>query len=257
MYNTWGMVTLGDTLSSHTFSFGHNPFSSCIYIMPHALFDAAALGDLERVQMLVGGGADKDATVSHGWTPLYAASCNGHLAVVRYLVEQGADMEKASSGSGWTPIIVASCWGRLEVVRYLLEQGANRDKADNHGYTSLHFAALNGHLETAKLLMVYGADLNARDRYGNLPIDVAHNEEMRQAIRDEPERRWDQQPRKRCIEQDQHPHAATSASAQQEDDDEEEEEQSNKKQPAEGEAEEGEVADEDQDSEPSSDEEGN
>ena len=23
MYNTWGMVTLGDTLSGHTFSFGH------------------------------------------------------------------------------------------------------------------------------------------------------------------------------------------------------------------------------------------
>ena len=104
--------------------------------------------------------------------------------------------------------------------------------------------------------MVYGADLNARNICDQLPIDMAHNEEIKQAIRDEPERRWNQQPRKRCIEQDRHPNAAASASAEQEDD--EEEEQSNKKQPAEGEAQEGgEIADEDQDSEPSSDEDGN
>ena len=104
--------------------------------------------------------------------------------------------------------------------------------------------------------MVDGADLNARNHDGELPIDMGWNntEEIRQAIRDEPERRWNQQPRKRCIEQDRHPHAATSASAEQEDD--EGEEQSNK-QTAEGEAGEGMVADEDQDSEPSSDEDGN
>ena len=185
------------------------------------------------------GGFD-DTGGFYGGTPLYAASCNGHLTVVRYLVEQRADMEKVDS-HGWTPLIV---------VRYLLEQGANRDKAGNYGWTPLHLAANRGHLEIAKLLMVYGADLNARTHDGQLPIDLAHNEEMRQAIRDEPERRRDQQPRKRCIEQDQHPNAAASASAQQEDD----EEESNNKLPAEGELEGKVVADEDQDSEPSSDE---
>ena len=97
--------------------------------------------------------------------------------------------------------------------------------------------------------MVYGADLNAGTTDdGRLPIDVAANEDIRQAIRDEPERRWNQQPRKRCIDQDQHPHtAAASASAQQEGD---EEEQSNTQPKGEGV-----VADEDQDSESSSDEE--
>ncbi len=33
--------------------------------------------------------------VRQGWTPLYAASLNGHEAVVRYLVEQEADVHKA------------------------------------------------------------------------------------------------------------------------------------------------------------------
>ena len=76
-----------------------------------------------------------------------------------------------------------------------------------------------------------------------------NNEEIKQAIRDEPRRRLDHG-HKRATEQDRHPNAATSASAQQEEEGKEEE-QANK-QPAEA----GEVADEDQDSEPSSDEDG-
>ena len=145
------------------------------------------------------------------------------------------------------------------MVSCLLEQGANKDKADKDGWTPLHWAARKGHLAIAKLLMSYGADLNAREKYGRLPIRVARTEEIEQAIRDEPQRRQDlPRPRKRCVEQDQHPDtAASSASAQQQDEVDGEGEQSNRKLSAEGEAKEGEVADEDQDSEPSSDEDGN
>ena len=134
---------------------------------------------------------------------------------MRYLVEQGADMEMADGG-GWTPLIMASNSGHLEMVRYLLEQGADRDKADISGRTSLHRSAVDGHLEVAKLLMVYGADLNARDHWDQLPIDLARTEEIRQAIRDEPRRRIDEAPGKRATEQDRHPIASSSASAQQE-----------------------------------------
>ena len=101
--------------------------------------------------------------------------------------------------------------------------------------------------------MVYGADLNARNKDGRLPIDLARTEEIRQAIRDEPRRRMDHG-HKRATEQDQHPDAAISASAQQE-----EEEQSNKKPRLDDveEVAEGNVAEEDEPSEPSDDEDGN
>ena len=243
-----------------------------------AMWHAADNGHLDIVQLLVEQEADKEKGKKLDGTPLWIACSNGHLAVARYLCEQGADenqigggcldtilgaasleghlpvviylveqgidMEKADV-NGYTPLHIASLEGHLEVTRYLLEQGADRDKADNYGYTPLHHAALYGHLEIAKLLMVYGADLNARTNNGRLPIDMGHrnNEEIKQAIRDEPRRRLDEAPGKRATEQDRHPNAAASASV---------EEEYNHKQPAE---EGGEVADEDQDSEPSSDEE--
>ena len=108
------------------------------------------------------------------------------------------------------------------------------------------------------LLMSYGADLNARSNQGQLPIDLALTEEIKQAIRDEPRRRMDHG-HKRATEQDRHPNAAASASAQQEQD-EEEEEQSNKRPRLDEEAavavaeEETKVAEEDEDSEPSDEE---
>ena len=115
-----------------------------------------------------------------------------------------------------------------------------------YGYrqTPLFCAARFDQLEIAKLLMVYGADLNARNNNGQLPIDIARTEEIKQAIRDEPRRRMDHG-HKRATEQDRHPNAAASASAYQEED-EEVEEQTNKK----PRRDEGAVAEEDQDSEP-------
>ena len=64
-------------------------------------------------------------------------------------------MEKASK-YGTTPLKIASSSGHLEVVRYLLEQGADRDNADIQGLTPLHAAAVSGHLDIAMLLMSYG-----------------------------------------------------------------------------------------------------
>ena len=253
IYNTWGMDSYGDTLAGHTFIVCSHPFQSTFPFIMSDLYFAAAAGDLERVKLLVERGVGKDKTSLYSRTPLYAASQHGHLTVVRYLIEQGADMEKTDT-SKWTPLIVATFHNRLEVVHYLLEQGANRDKADNNGHTALHYAAFYGHLEIAMLLMVYGADLDARNRYGNLPIDMTVNTEIKQAIRDEPERRRDQQPRKRCIEEDRHTNAAAAASTQQEGRDDEKQ---SSKQPADGEVGVGKVADEDQDSELSSEEEDN
>ena len=102
--------------------------------------------------------------------------------------------------------------------------------------------------------MVYGADLDVRTDNGDLPIDMTDTEEIKQAIRDEPRRRMDHG-HKRATEQDRHPNADTLASVQQL---EEEVEGGHSNQLlVEGDTKKREVADEDQDSEPSDGEEDN
>ena len=211
---------------------------------------------MDVVRLFIEHGADKEkGDRQSNQPPLCIACYYGRLPVVQLLLETGAGIERACC-EGWTPLIMACMNGSLEVARYLLEQGADRDKADSHGYTPLHHATLSSYLEVAKLLMVYGADLNARTNDGRLPIDIGgrNTEEIRQAIRDEPRRRMDEAPGKRATEQDRHPNAATAASAQQENEEDEEagvEPSSKKPCLDEGVTKEDEVAEENEDSEPS------
>ena len=107
-------------LSSHSYYHINNtithifvlhPFMNCVKMN---LKDAAESGDLERVQLLLGQGVDKDEADGGGFTALWNAAYKGHLAIVQHLVEQGTDKDKVSN-HGTTPLHTASIQGHLEV----------------------------------------------------------------------------------------------------------------------------------------------
>ena len=84
------------------------------------------MSHLAIAQYLVQQGADKDKASNDGATPLFTASADGHLSVVQYLVQQGADKNKAadSATARDTPLEVARAMRRTAVVKNLREQGA-------------------------------------------------------------------------------------------------------------------------------------
>lgn len=53
----------------------------------------------------------------YGSMPLNGASSNGHVEVVRLLLESGADIA-CQNRWGWTPLNAASFYGHSEVVGY-------------------------------------------------------------------------------------------------------------------------------------------
>ena len=60
-----------------------------------------------------------------GATRLMIAAEKGHEAVVRGLVEAGAEVNRAMD-EGWTPLMIAEMNGHEGVVRGLVEAGARR-----------------------------------------------------------------------------------------------------------------------------------
>ena len=49
--------------------------------------------------------------------PLFVAAQNGHLEVIRFLVESGANKDRGRADDGATPLFIADQNGDLEVPR--------------------------------------------------------------------------------------------------------------------------------------------
>ena len=148
---------------------------------------------MEMVEIMLENGIHPDESrPSDGryLTALQVACDYGRADIVRLLVEKGANVE-IKDDENKTPVIHAIESNSLDVVQYLLDFGCDRDRVDDNGWTYLHFAAYHGHLEIAQLLMRYGAKLDALTNSGELPADLADEEDIVDAIEAEEIRRRD------------------------------------------------------------------
>ena len=86
------------------------------------LMEAAREGHEEMVALLLSQGADINAqTEETQETALTLACCGGFLDVADFLIKAGADIELGAS----TPLMEAAQEGHLELVKYLLEARAD------------------------------------------------------------------------------------------------------------------------------------
>ena len=84
------------------------------------------------------------------------AAHEGHLDIVRCLVESGADVNARNRRKS-TPIMATFEYGHLSIITYLVNKGAFVDLQDTDGITALHIAAEIGHLKTVSQLLTLGA----------------------------------------------------------------------------------------------------
>ncbi len=157
-------------------------------------WDAIRKGELEKVSYLIKN-SKIDINQSNGtaeWTPLDHASLRKRAPLVKLLLENGADPNKALSSLYFAvennqveivnlllehgvnpnqstptakiiPLDYVAFMGYEDIARGLLDHGANvnlRDAEDS--WTALHTAANNGHLAVARLLLEHGADWQLR-----------------------------------------------------------------------------------------------
>ena len=124
------------------------------------LMIASYYGHRAVVKLLLEKGADTDAKDSGGRTPLLWATRQGHEAIITLLLENGADIN-ARDSEGQTPLMWAVGNGLETTVELLLEKGADVDTKDNRDWTPLSWAATHGQEAIVRLLLEKGAERDA------------------------------------------------------------------------------------------------
>lgn len=137
-----------------------------------SIWKACQEGYTKVVELLLKYGAHPDGMVAEikadtdDLTPLGVASQDGHIDVVRLLIQAGADINWMN-GEGETPLGKAAYHGHADVVQELIISGADIYLSGNTGVTALLCASQNGHTEIVRMLLDGGASPNSKALFGD------------------------------------------------------------------------------------------
>nr|XP_056718911.1 ankyrin repeat and SAM domain-containing protein 6 [Euleptes europaea] len=107
------------------------------------IFHALKMGNFQLVREIM----DEDpaqANVANddGASPLMVVAVTGQLPLVQLLVSRNAEIDKQDNVHGWTALMQATYHGNKEVVKYLLNQGADVNIRAKNGYTAFDLIML-------------------------------------------------------------------------------------------------------------------
>ncbi len=171
-----------------------------------ALMVASKQGDLNLVRRMVGAGASINELTQTGGTPFMFAVLGDQIHIAKWLHAQGANIDSQGS-NGWSAATIAGAKGQTAMLRWLIEAGADINAVDVYRFTplmravdnqhqqavstllslggakvnvqdesdnsALHFAVANGHSEVIAMLLQHGANPLQKNRDGMTPIDLA------------------------------------------------------------------------------------
>jgi ankyrin repeat protein len=136
-----------------------------------ALVAAANSGQTNAVRVLLEAGANVHANDDE--ILCYACEKEDSLELVELLLKAEAKVNVVGGWRGSSPLHVATEHDQLALVRRLLDAGANVRAKDSNGWTPFLNAALRSGVETVQLLIKAGSDIKAVDRERRNAYDLA------------------------------------------------------------------------------------
>jgi len=139
------------------------------------VFTAALMGRAETLEELLSGNRSLASLISRdGWTALHLAAFFDAEPCARVLLNKGAKPNARSTNAlANTPLHAAAAGRSTAIVKLLLDHGADAGATQHSGWTALHAAAQNGDVPMAELLVNAGADVNVRADNQQRPLDLA------------------------------------------------------------------------------------
>ncbi|XP_012937566.1 transient receptor potential cation channel subfamily A member 1 isoform X2 [Aplysia californica] len=126
-------------------------------------------GSIEAVKCCLQMGSSLICKQEDGWTPLHFAAMQGNLDMVVAMYNGQTEEFRSAvcivDGLRRTPLHCATLFNHTAVMKFLLDKGANINAVDDNQFTPLLLAASKGKLEATKMLINYGADTTFRDRW--------------------------------------------------------------------------------------------
>ena len=99
-----------------------------------------------------------------GFSLLHWNAKEGIAEIVQKLIHKGADVEIKDKENGSTPLLWACQNGHLNVVKILLQNNANLFATSDCGHTALHFAVQSGEVELVEMLVKKGLDIDGQNK---------------------------------------------------------------------------------------------
>lgn len=140
------------------------------------LLAASLHGNLQEIRKAMALSPDVNCKDENGNTPLNMVARLSYYKLVKYFIEQGAEVNTANNDK-ITPLHYGVEYNNLKIVSLLLQKGANLDARDGIHETPLHWAGWTGNIEAAKLLLKYGANPYAKNNTSVTPIDLTVRQE--------------------------------------------------------------------------------
>jgi len=137
------------------------------------LHNAAVKGNTDAVRCLLRHGCPVNVRDEDGSTPLHLAVIRGSDDVIKALLEAGADINAQSTADGRTALMWAADQSQLAVLKFLLQSHADLNKTDNQGWTALMLARINGQDEAARILKQAGGEEHTNLSYASATGDLA------------------------------------------------------------------------------------
>ncbi|PFX12027.1 Ankyrin-2 [Stylophora pistillata] len=167
---------------------------------------AAYCGDPHVINLILTHVPGIESKAANGATPLLIAVCHGKLQGVKYLLERGANpLTKNNNGQdalffassrgsdvldlllshvangfsvdskdamGRTPLTIATGNGNVQAVNGLIKRGADPSLMNNHGWSTLHFAAHCGDPHMIDLMLTHVPDIESEVANSATPLII-------------------------------------------------------------------------------------